>query len=700
MQGWVSALLLCFVVLGGASVSAQSIQTVGPNNTVTDFPLWLEDTNGLALAICDDEGLCAFARPDVLSPLSFPGNFPDESFWYTCDALMPTNGIGTAQMVIAMEAAFANGDVIPGDQIAFGRLRIRADGLQASTTYTITTPYEVIDLDTDGAGEINATFDRGFGGAPFSGLLNAGIGPFLQWDPAFAPAPPAGYIGDINVEHAVIGSPIGANYFRIEGPGAGLLGAANLCADPTLGPDPIDTTDCIETPNFILTGKLATQLGVTVDRATYTKTAAGTVVGVWATSASGQDLSASVAGVTEFALVNEPGTGRYFGRFPISNVQAVPTSVTVTNYSDIPNTVVGAPLTDLVRIIQASFDENTGTLVVRGNTSDSIGAQSLSIGFGAANAGGGSLDATGTLTVSGLSVPPAQITLDSSAGGRTTADVVVTGISAQLLADAGVDVTAAPGATVTLDGSGSTGALSFVWTVASTLPAGTPLTITNANSAVASITLPLTSVQATLELTVSDGLGAQSSDLVVVTNVTGDLPPTANAGVDQTIDGGAPAALEGTAGGLFDSVLWTQLAGPTVVLSDPTALAPTFTMPTGQNVLTFQLTVSGPFGAAVDTVTIDTPLGGIPTVTVISARYRVSRSQWRVTGTASIPGPGHSVTIYLGSDTTGPVIGSTTVDNLGDWDFRERNSPIPSGPQITIVTSLGGQLVGVPVTIN
>jgi hypothetical protein len=697
------AALVGVVVFGVAnSAGAQSLAQVGPLDPTNGYPMWIEDGNGLQLEICSDEALCAFLRPDVLAPLSFPGNFPEELFYYTADALMPTTGVNTAQMIIALEGAFANGPVVPGDQIMFARLRMRIDGLQPNTTYTVTTPYETTDQDTDGAGLINFTIDRGFGAAPYAGILDAGLGPFLQWDPAVAPAPPAGFIGDIGVEHTVIGSPTGNNFFRIEGPGVGTAGAANLCADATLGPDPVDVTDCIETPNFVITGKLATRFGATIDRATYTRSTAGTQVGVWASSASNMDLRATVDGTTEHALTQDPITGKYFARFAISNAQAVPTSVTLRNYSDIPVSSVTAPLKDLVRITQASFDINSGTLVVRGTSSNTVDTTSMSIGLGAAGTAGGTLDASGTLTVTGLAVPPNEVVLDSTNGGRTVAEVVVTGITEQLLADAGPDITAAAGATVTLNGSNSTGATSFQWTITQVLPAGTAVSLTNANTPIASLTLPSTAVEVTVQLTVSDGLGGTSSDFAVATNVTGALPPTANAGPDQNVDGGVIVQLGGNATGLFDGVLWTQIAGPTVTLvGGPTILNPTFTMPGGANVLTFQLTATGPFGSASDTVTITSTAAATPTLAVTQVSYRTSKQEYRITGTTNVPGPGHTVTVRLGS-ATGPIIGSAVVDGVGGWEVRERNSSVNPGPAntITITSSLGAQLSGVPLTIT
>lgn len=72
-------------------------------------------------------------------------------------------------------------------------------------------------------------------------------------------------------------------------------------------------------------------------------------------------------------------------------------------------------------------------------------------------------------------------------------------------------------------------------------------------------------------------------------------PPTANAGVDQTVNEGKPVTLNGTDSfdpddGIY-SYQWYQIAGPPVTLSKPTIVQPTFTAPDGAS-LTFQLTVT------------------------------------------------------------------------------------------------------------
>ena len=76
---------------------------------------------------------------------------------------------------------------------------------------------------------------------------------------------------------------------------------------------------------------------------------------------------------------------------------------------------------------------------------------------------------------------------------------------------------------------------------------------------------------------------------------TAELPPVADAGVDQTVSLGAPAQLDGT--GSDDpngdplTYAWTQTAGPSVTLSDASSPTPTFTAPSSPATLAFDLEV-------------------------------------------------------------------------------------------------------------
>ena len=100
-------------------------------------------------------------------------------------------------------------------------------------------------------------------------------------------------------------------------------------------------------------------------------------------------------------------------------------------------------------------------------------------------------------------------------------------------------------------------------------------------------------------------------------------PPVANAGIDQTVIGGATVTLN--SGGSTDidgSIIsqgWTQTAGTTVTLSDPSAVAPTFTAPTTatEREYTFQVEVTDDDGlTATDTVTITVEANQAPVVSI------------------------------------------------------------------------------------
>src|SRR5262249_38127765 len=117
--------------------TGKDARVTGPADPANGFPQWYQDESGTRVVLCDDQNdpLCVLPTApegsyNPLLPMSFPGNFPSELFWWNADAgIDTTNAVSgddvRARLVLAQEAAFVTEDPIPGDQIAFGRIRIR-----------------------------------------------------------------------------------------------------------------------------------------------------------------------------------------------------------------------------------------------------------------------------------------------------------------------------------------------------------------------------------------------------------------------------------------------------------------------------------------------------------------------------------------------------------------------------------------------
>jgi hypothetical protein len=167
------------------------------------------------------------------------------------------------------------------------------------------------------------------------------------------------------------------------------------------------------------------------------------------------------------------------------------------------------------------------------------------------------------------------------------------------IASAGADQTVDVGSTVRLDGSGSTDAdgdsLTFSWAV--TDPTGSAVALSD--SAAVSPTFVADAEGAyTAELVVDDGIDSSTPDSAVITAeiVVVNTPPVANAGPDQTVDVGVTVMLDGSGSSDADgdplTFSWTVTdpVGDAVVLSDSTAVSPTF-VADAEGTYTAELTV-------------------------------------------------------------------------------------------------------------
>lgn len=178
-------------------------------------------------------------------------------------------------------------------------------------------------------------------------------------------------------------------------------------------------------------------------------------------------------------------------------------------------------------------------------------------------------------------------------------------------ADAGSDFSVAPGALITLDGSGSSDldgdVLTFEWRQI----AGLAVELTRTDTQHPIFTAPDFGATLVFRLTISDTAGGINIDTVTVTVGDGDAnqPPTADAGNDRAVDPGEEVLLDGTDS--FDPdgdpllFAWVQTYGTPVVLLDAESVSAHFFAPDGNETFSFELTVDdGGGNVAVDTVIV------------------------------------------------------------------------------------------------
>jgi hypothetical protein len=610
-----------------------------------------------------------------------------------------------------VEAAFANELPAEGDQISFGRIRIRAGGLVDNAEYKITHPYGV-DTEIAEVGAVrgvNVTEDVGnlTPDKIFDQTLASRPAPFLKWTGTDAPP---GYLGDPSVEHTVTGSPYGTNFFRIEGPAGSFTGSTQLCADPALGNSPTATDDCIQSNDFAVQGKIATRMGVQATTAYYADSGAGHMMDLFAKSEPGQNLVVKGTGIAQTKMREDASQpGRYYVRVFADG--APPSDLSVTNLTDTPDTVDHIELSmfgDKVHIGSAVYNNDTRTLTVSAQSGDDAAVLKLD---GFENVEAAVANGVTTWTIPALDVPPADVMVTSDKGGVDTEDVVITGAE-----DASVGVVAAIqgdlsevqiGQTVTLDGLGSTGTITgYAWSVS---PAGA--TVAKVAEDGSSVTFKASAAGSyTVKLTVT-GKSNTSTATYPIEVLSGNAEPVANAGPDQV--GAVPTStvtLDGTGSKFASSYSWAQDPADKVqvALKNPTTANPTLVVPASSAPLTFNftLTIKDVNGtASTDTVQVVTDPGA---VAVSSAFYKRGDLQWRVQGTAKYCSANNLISVYwnkpvTGGGTTPVLIGTTTPAlTLGvcDWEFRVKNvagalRPTAAGT-ITVRSAYGGEALDRP----
>lgn len=485
----------------------QRLAFAGPVDPVHGFPMWFEDASGLRLELVLDPDPFAPAigeLPDPAQPLQFPDNFPDEAFYFMAEARLPVGGagvVGRARVILALEAAFGGaGAPAAGMAVVFARIRFRIDDVVPGATYTVTHPYGVTDpLPADDRGRVFVTEDLGIVEGDPTAVLNSGqVAPFLRWNSGAA----AGYIGDGATDHQITGSPFNTNFVRIEGPNIRQGGGT---------PDPAAPADInrVWTDLFTVQGRVARRVGASADAATYAVSGAQRRVSIQARSVPAQSLEL----VGDGLRVALAGNGRFYSG--LGEAAAVPADLRLVNVTDSPVTSVPLAPTDLVIVEKASHDLAAQTLTISARSSDPAAALSVpSLGLAITSA---------PQTFSGIAATPAELVVISDKGGAGRQRVELTGAAGGNLGVAAHVVTPVAGRigqTITLDGSGSSGATAFAWAQTS----GPAVALTGATSAIASF-VPAAAGAMSFTLTVQGAGGPQTA--------TADVTISAAAPADQ-----------------------------------------------------------------------------------------------------------------------------------------------------------------------
>jgi len=299
-RNWRNLATAISLILGAFSFTAIPSLALGAplhslDKDVAGFPSWYQDANGIRVGLCYDPNdvncvAPASATYDPNQPLSFPGNYPDELFYSAADSDLvvvddsascpnfarpaPVAGAGS-RIHMALEAAFLNGALTPGDQMVFGRLRVvsrAGNGLCPASWYTFRTPYGPMTLQTDANAEIQgavasaATNDVGCAPGPTSpcnfnlalGAPVLGTGLIRQVGPSGVSTAAPGYLGNGVALGTVTGGLNDFNRFEVVKWPAGM--------EPTSHGVGVDCTDVAceilgSTDRFAVAAKLAGPLG-------------------------------------------------------------------------------------------------------------------------------------------------------------------------------------------------------------------------------------------------------------------------------------------------------------------------------------------------------------------------------------------------------------------------------------------------------
>jgi hypothetical protein len=180
------------------------------------LPVWYQDAKARRVFQCTDAAMCGAE-----------GTAAEVVYW-AGEASIPVGRKGI-DLVMAVEGSFMNPDgtdaTAPDNEtipVTGSVLLSRGDGLKPNAAYRITYPYGVMQVRTDNTGKFRKLIENGCdieAGQtcnPRLALSSPIFKGFLRWDPKVGAKAPAGFYGNPEVAHPVVGSPSGTNYLKVE----------------------------------------------------------------------------------------------------------------------------------------------------------------------------------------------------------------------------------------------------------------------------------------------------------------------------------------------------------------------------------------------------------------------------------------------------------------------------------------------------
>ena len=168
------------------------------------------------------------------------------------------------------------------------------------------------------------------------------------------------------------------------------------------------------------------------------------------------------------------------------------------------------------------------------------------------------------------------------------------------ISNAGLDQITSYNQIVTLDGSLSADSDGTISSYAWSQISGTGVELSSAIEQTTTFTSPSVEDNLVFRLVVVDDQSASDSDTVTISVINTNIDPVAIAGEDQVVGVNDPVTLDGSSSydsdGTISSYLWSQISGQPVTLSVANEAITTFTAPTQEDILVFELLVSDEFG--------------------------------------------------------------------------------------------------------